>query len=186
MAKQTYPLGGNTRTETTIYGTGSTGFSSSGSSNESKTTNWRIHIQNVEIMYKRVTQYATLDGSPDFNYLDCAYTIECAREHIYLNASAGDMTQLQQLDLIGDDSSYGALGSSGVIRTQVAGVTRREVMDGDVESRTRANGTLVAGKQPGLYVSGFDSSANTNSTVLDMLVVAKADCPTFELNLLDL
>jgi hypothetical protein len=95
------------------------------------------------------------------------------------------MTQLQELDLI-SDSSAGALGTSGVIRTSIAGVTRREVRTGDTEVEVRRTGNVVCGKMPGAYTADFDVSANTNSTILDMLVTAKSNCPQFELNLIDL
>lgn len=185
MTRYKYPLGTKTAATKSIYGTGSTNFSTSGATSDNTTANWRVHLQSVEIMYKRVTQYKTLDGEVDFNYLDCNYTIEAAREHIYLNASAGDMTQLQELDLI-SDSSAGALGASGVIRTTIAGVTRREVRTGDTEVEVRRMGNIVCGKLPGAYTADFDVSGNTNSTVLDMLITAKQSCPQFELNLVDL
>ena len=162
--KYTYDLGTKSAADKGVYGTGSTQFSTSGSTSGNSTTNWRIHIQNVEVMYERVTQYKTTDGTVDFNYIDCNYTIEASREHIYLNASAGDMTQYQQL----------------------AGVTRREVRTGDSEVRVRQSGNVVAGKMPGAYDDYFDVSGNVNSTVLDILVAAKASCPQFELNLVDL
>jgi len=182
MTIQRYPLNATTKS---IYGTGSTEFATSGSTDANTTAEWRVHIQNIEVMYKRVTQYKTLDGTADFNYLDCNYTIDASREHIFLNASSGDMTQLQVLDLL-SDSHVGSLGNSGIIRTALAGVTRREVRIGDEESRTRQSGNLVVGKQPGLYVSSLDVSANTNSTILDILIGAKAGCPEFEINLVDL
>jgi len=183
--KYTYDLGTKSAADKGVYGTGSTQFSTSGSTSANSTANWRIHIQNVEVMYERVTQYKTTDGTVDFNYIDCNYTIEASREHIYLNASAGDMTQYQQLALISNDAS-GALGLSGVIRTKLAGVTRREVKTGDSEVRVRQSGNVIAGKMPGAYDDYFDVSGNVNSTVLDILVAAKASCPQFELNLVDL
>ena len=174
----------------TVYGGDATNFSTSGSTSGNLTTNWRIHIQNAEIMYNRVTQYKSLDGTADFNYLDCRVVLEASREHIYLNASAGDMTQLQTVQLISDASTGGyggaVLGSSGVIRTTLAGVTRREVRNGDEESTTRTEGSFVVGKFPGDFNSAFDTSGATNSTVLDMFMAAKPGCPDFELNLLDL
>ena len=161
------------------------GFSSSGTTSSNTTTEWRIHIQNVEIMYERVAQYKTLDGTVDFNYLDVAYTCNVAREHIYWNASAGDLQELQVLDLISDNAS-GALGTSGVIKTQVAGIRRREVRAGDVESNNRISGNIIADRQPGAYEVNFDTSANTNSTVLDILTAIKSSVPDFEINLVDL
>lgn len=177
-------------TSRSLYGGGSTNFSTSGSTSANASVNWRIHVQNVEIMYTRVTQYKTLDGNPEFNYLDCNIVLEANREHIFLNASAGDMTQLQSLELISDLSSSnpGAarLGLSGVVRTTIAGVTRREVRGGDVESTNRSQGNFIVGKFPGAYNESFDTSAATNSTVLDMLMSAKSSCPEFEISLLDL
>jgi len=183
--KYTYNLSTKSAADKGVYGTGSSQFSTSGSTSANSTTNWRIHIQNVEIMYERVTQYKTTDGTVDFNYIDCNYTMEASREHIYLNASAGDMTQYQQLSLISDDAS-GGLGLSGVIRTSLAGVVRREVRTGDEETRTRQSGNVAAGKMPGAYDSYFDVSGNVNSTIFDMLIAAQGSCREFELNLVDL
>jgi len=172
-------------TDPGLYGANTSQFSASGSSSADKTANWRVHIQNVEVMYTRETQYSTLDGTVDFNYLDCNYTIEATREHMYLNASAGDALQMQTLGLISDSAS-GALGLSGVIRTTLAGMTRREVIAGDEESVSRITGNLTANKIPGAYDAAYDTSANTNSSVLDILVAAKANCTNFELALVDL
>ena len=169
----------------TMYGSGSSFFSSSGTTSANETASWRVHIQNIEVMYVRKTQYKASDGTADFNYLDAAYTIEASREHIYLNASAGDMVQYQTLDLISDSSS-GGLGTSGVIRTRLAGMTRRVVKAGDAEANNRVNGNCVAGRMPGAYDDTFDVSANTNSTVLDLLVHSKSGCRQFEINLVNL
>lgn len=169
----------------TLYGGGSTQFSSSGTTSVNESASWRIHIQNIEVMYIRKTQYKASDGTADFNYLDAAYTIEASREHIYLNASSGGLVQYQTLDLISDSSS-GGLGTSGVIRTRLAGVTRRPVMTGDLEANNRVNGNCVTGRMPGAYDATFDVSANTNSTVLDLLVHSKQGCREFEINLIDL
>ena len=160
-------------------------LSTSGSTSANTTGNWRIHIQNVEIMYKRTTQYKTLDGTADFNYLDLNYTCDVAREHIYWDASSGDAMQKQTLDLISDSSS-GAMGVSGIIKTQLAGITRRLVRTGDVESQIRQSGNVVADKQPGVYNVSFDTNANTNSVILDVLTAVKTSVPEFELSLVNL
>jgi len=182
MTKYEYQLKG---ADKTIYGGGSTFFSSSGTTSGNESTNWRVHVQNIEVMYVRKTQYKASDGTADFNYLDTAYTIEASREHIYLNASSGDTVQYQTLDLISDSSS-GGLGTSGVIRTRLAGLTRRAVRAGDAEVNNRVNGNCITGRMPGAYDTNFDVSANTNSTVLDMLVHSKQNCQQFEINLVDL
>jgi|TARA_A100000172_G_scaffold41301_3_gene25206 hypothetical protein len=162
------------------------GFSTSGATSANATTNWRIHTQNVEIMYKRITQYKTLDGTADFNYLDVNYTVDIAREHLYWNASSGDALQTQTLNLISDLSTSGSLGGSGVIRTVNAGILRREVRDGDAESMTRLSGNLIVGKQPGSYDQSYDTSGNVNSTVLDMITGVKVAAPDFEISIVDL
>ena len=175
------PLQDNTK----ALGANGVDFSTSGSTSANLTTNWRVHVQNVEIMYKRLTQYKTLDGLVDFNYLDINYTVDVSREHMYWNAVSGDTLEMQTLALISDNAS-GALGLSGVIRTTTAGMTRREVRTGDVESINRVAGNLVVGKQPGAYDVTYDTSANTNSTVLDMIMGFKGRIPEFEVGLVDL
>jgi len=160
-------------------------LSTSGGPVEDKTANWRIHIQNVEVMYKRVTQYKTEDGTVDFNYLECSYIIEASREHIYANASGGNLYQMHQLDLQSNHAS-GGLGTSGVVRTTIAGVIRREAMTGDVEARTRGTGNVISGKFPYSYDPVLDTSTTANGTVFDICLAAKATCPEFELSLLDI
>ena len=188
MPRYAVPL--TTAATRSVYGGDATNFSTSGSTSANSSTNWRIHVQNVEIMYKRVTQYKTLDGTADFNYLDCNIVLDAAREHIFLNASAGDTTQLQKVELISDASTGGyggaVLGTSGVVRTTLAGLTRREVRNGDVEAQVRSEGNFIVGKFPGDFNTAFDTSSATNSTVLDMIMSAKASCPEFEISLLDL
>ncbi len=174
----------------TLYATPSQEFSTSGSQSGNTTTNWRIQIKNVEIMYKGVTQYKTFDCTSDFNYLDCHIIMEASREHIFLNASSGDALQYQTLELISDTSSANTngskLGTSGVIRTTLAGMTRRDVRNGDVESRTIGETNAIVGRMPGAFNTTFDTSGAVNSTVLDMLIAGKDKCPEFELSLVDL
>tara|TARA_A100001515_G_scaffold65547_1_gene51903 strand:- start:108 stop:659 length:552 start_codon:yes stop_codon:yes gene_type:complete len=178
------PIASNTKTFPTVGGEG-IGFSTSGTTSANTTANWRIHIQNVEIMYERVTQYKTTDGTVDFNYLDVAYTADVTREHIYWNAPSGDNLQRQTLTLVSDDAS-GSMGLSGVIKTEKAGIFRREVREGDVESQVRISGNVIADKQPGAYEKQFDTSGNTNSVILDILTGIKLTTPDYELNLVDL
>jgi len=168
----------------TAFGPG-LGLSTSGTTSDNTTGFWRIHIQNVEIMYVRTTQYKTTDGTADFNYLDLNYTCDVTREHIYWNASSGDLLQKQTLDLI-SDSSVGAMGLSGIVKTQRAGILRRIVRAGDVESQQRVAGNVIADKQPGLYNVSFDTSDNTNSVILDVLTAIKTSVNEFELALVKL
>ena len=167
-------------------GAGWTPISASGDGASGTTTDWRIHIQNVEVMYERKWAYDRTDGTVDFTYIDANVTMETAREHIFANYSGGEFYQMMNLDLISDDSASGGIGSSGVIRTQLAGMTRREVRGGDVESRTRINTNVVTGRQPGTYNGSFDTSATVNTNILDILIAAKESCPDFEINLVDL
>lgn len=171
---------------TKSFGSEQFGFSTSGSTSANTTANWRIHVQNVEIMYKRVQTYSTLNGEPDFNYLDCNISIGATNEHKYWNASAGDMMQLQTLELVSSGAASGSLGTSGVIRTSVAGLSRREVRAEDVEGRSHINANLIANRQPGTYASSFDLSSGTNSTIMDILLRSEARCPEFELDLVEL
>ena len=171
---------------TQSFGSNQLGFSTSGSTSANTTANWRIHVQNVEIMYKRIQTYSPTTGGADFNYLDCHVSIGASNEHKYWNASAGDMMQLQTLDLVSSGAASGSLGTSGVIRTSKAGLTRREVRADDVESRSYQNMNLIANRQPGTYASSFDLSGGTNSTIMDIILRAEAVCPEFELDLVSL
>mgnify|MGYP003640397379 FL=1 len=171
---------------TQSFGTNQLGFSTSGSTSANTTANWRIHVQNVEIMYKRVQTFSPTTGGADFNYLDCNVSIGATNEHKYWNASAGDMMQLQTLDLVSSGAASGSLGTSGVIRTSVAGLSRREVRGEDVEGRSHVNLNLIANRQPGTYASSFDLSSGTNSTIMDILLRAESSCTEFELDLVSL
>ena len=73
MTRYKYPLGTKTAATKSIYGTGSTNFSTSGATSDNTTANWRVHLQSVEIMYKRVTQYKTLDGEVDSEISNMKY-----------------------------------------------------------------------------------------------------------------
>ena len=170
-----------------LLGGGSTNFAASGENDSSgmTTQDWMIHIQNVEVMYQRETQYDSTDGSVDFNYLDTNYTMEASREHIYATFS-GAYYQPQKIDLISNSAS-GGLGTCGVIRTNELGYIRRAVRTGDVEQQQRKNGNVTACRFPGAYNAYFDTSDTAPGTIMDILVAAKGQgTDLFELNLLDL
>jgi len=173
-------------TYTNSFGTGNFNFSTSGTTSANTTANFRIHVQNVEIMYRRVQQYSPTTGEPDFNYLDCNVIMAATNEFKYWNASSGDMMQLHELELISSGAASGSFGTSGVIRTRTAGLTRREVRTEDVEGRSHVSLNLIANKQPGTYASSLDTSTGTNSSILDILLQAEGQCPEFELDLVDL
>ena len=163
-------------------------FAASGSTfdNSGITGDWRVHIQNIEIMYRRKTQYKPEDGTEDFNYIEASYTIETSREHIYATASGGDFFKPHVLELQ-SDSSTGGVGLSGTIRTQEVGFMRRLVQEDDVESQTRATASVNACRLPGAYNASFDTSTTVNGTIFDICQAAKQkSCPEFELAFLDL
>jgi len=169
-------------------GGGTNDFAASGSTGDTSglELDWRVHIQNIEIMYIRKTQYKPSDGTVDFNYIEANYTIECSREHIWITASGGDFFKPHILELK-SDSATGGLGLSGSIRTKHLGYFQREVRRGDVESQERGNDTMVACRLPGAYNAVFDTSTTVNSTIFDICEAAKSiSCPTFELAFLDL
>lgn len=172
------------------YGSNDTGsrWAASGSTNETSgiTGDWRVHIQNIEIMYRRKTQYKPEDGTEDFNYIEVNYTIEASREHLYITASGGDFFSPHTLELQ-SDSSTGGIGLSGTIRTQSKGYFQRLKRSGDVESQTRANGSVISCRMPGTYNASFDTSTTVNSSVFDICQAAKMNsCPEFELSFLEL
>ena len=163
-------------------------FAASGSTEDTSgiTGDWRVHIQNIEIMYRRKTQYKPEDGTEDFNYIEANYTIEASREHLYITASAGDFFKPHVLEMQ-SDSATGGVGLSGTIRTQAMGYFRRSVKLGDLESQTRATAAINACRLPGAYNASFDTSTTVNGTIFDICQAAKQNsCPEFELAFLDL
>jgi hypothetical protein len=162
----------------------------SGSSNTPSSTELWVHIQNFEIMYERTNQYKSLDGTPDFNYIDCNYIIEVAEETLYANASSGDYYQVHQFDLI-SDSPTGGLGTCGVVRTSQAGYVRRALQATDTTGKQRSTGNMITGKFPGQYTlaaasGAFDTSSTAGGTVFDMVLTASRDTDRFDLSLLEL
>ena len=165
-------------------------LSTSGSSNLPSSTELFVHIQNFELFYERVNQYKTLDGTPDFNYVDCNYIIEVSEESIYANVSGGDFYQEHTFDLI-SDSPTGGLGTCGVVKTLNAGYIRRAVQDMDSFGKQRQTGNMITGKFPGAYTlaaasGAFDTSTNAGATVFDMILTASRDTERFDLAMLDL
>mgnify|MGYP005813475129 CR=1 FL=1 len=160
---------------------------SSGTCDATTTTWWKNHIQTVEMMYTRKTQYDPTTGGAEFNYLDINFTCGTEDEHWYGNASTCDFLQYQSLSLISDSAS-GGFGLSGALRTVNAGVYRREVMTGDVEDITSINGNITGGKLPGVFVldGGFDSSDTTPGTVADLLLKIQTRAPEFEMWMVNL
>jgi len=162
-------------------------LASSGTCDATTTTWWKNHIQTVEMMYERKTQYDPTDGGAEFNYLDIAFTCGTEQEHWYGNASSCDFLQYQLLDLFSDSAS-GGFGLSGALRTSQAGVYRREVMTGDVEAVNSITGNIVGGKLPGVFIldGGFDSSDTTPGTVADLLLKVQTRAPNFEMWMVNL
>ena len=165
-------------------------ITASGSSSLASSTELFVHIQNFELFYERVNQYKTLDGTPDFNYLDCNYIIEVSEETLYANVSGGDYYQEHKFDLISDSPSNG-LGTCGVVKTLNAGYIRRAIQDTDTFGKQRSTGNMITGKFPGNYTlaaasGAFDTSTNAGATVFDMILTASRDADRFDLSLLDL
>ena len=159
----------------------------SGTSDTTQTTNWRQHIQTVEMMYERKHQYDPTDGGAEFNYLDINFTCGTEQEHFYANASGGDYLQYQVLDLL-TDSASGGFGLSGALRTTKAGVYRRELRTGDEEGINSITGNIIGGKLPGTFVldGGFDTSDTMPGTVVDLLLKIQAQAPNFEMWLINI
>ena len=165
-------------------------LTTSGSSSVPSSTELFVHIQNFEVFYERVNQYKTLDGTPDFNYLDCNYIIEVSEESLYANVSGGDYYQEHTFDMI-SDSPTGGLGTCGVVKTRNAGYIRRAVQDADTFGKQRQTGNLITGKFPGQYTlanasGAFDTSTNAGATVFDMILTASRDVDRFDLGMMDI
>ena len=169
------------------------------------TGNWYIHTQVCEIMYVRNNQYTTgngctraLNGAPvpyvDWNFLDANIRVH-TNDTVMYNATFSSCAQtLQRLVLVPSGSASGGFGIQGTVDTSQVGTFRRPV-------RTDAAGNILDptglcditynvtfDKAPGEYStsSGFDTSATRNASLFVVLSNMKAQCPTFDANLIAL
>jgi len=178
----------STQARNALWGRPNNQYASSGTDTcpSGLTADWRIHIQNIEIMYRRKTQYKPEDGTVDFNYIEANYTIEASREHLWITVSGCDFFKPHTLEL-NSDSTTGGIGLSGTIRTVDAGYFQRLVRADDYETQTRVNDNVWACRLPGAYNAAFDTSTTVNSTIFDICLAAKSkSCPEFELTFLKL
>ena len=152
---------------------------------------WYVHVQTVDIMYLRKNQYDTNTSStvsvPNAlsNYLDVHYTVQTIDE-VYEDASySGSLSQPHYLELLTAVGTSGGFGVCGVINTSSAGVIRRPVRKdaaGNILDTTGVcteSGNLVIDQMPGAYAQGFDTSAQVNANVLQMMGSVSVECPTF-------
>ena len=166
---------------------------------------WYVHIQTVDLMYMRNNQYnattsSTIDApAVESNYLDVRYNVQTIDEVYYgaffsgaTSSDGGDLYKLQTLELITTVGTSGGFGIKGVVNTSTAGYIRRAVRKDaagnilDTTGTCTQSGNVIIDQMPGEYDQNFDTSAQVNSNIMQVMGVVATECPTFKASLVDL
>ena len=183
---------------------GSENLTSSGNG-ASGVQDWYIHVQTVDVMYLRKNQYdsatSSTVGSPQgiSNYLEVHYTVQTTDE-IMQNAvfssttpsTGGELWENQTLELVTAVGTSGGFGVCGVVNTSSAGYIRRPARTNaagdflDPVGHCTKSGNLIVDQMPGEYDQSFDTSAQVNSCLTQIVGELPQRCPNFIATLVDL
>ena len=166
---------------------------------------WYVHIQTVDLMYMRNNQYNATASSTisapavESNYLDVRYNVQTIDEIYYgaffsgaTSSDGGDLYKPQTLELITTVGTSGGFGIKGVVNTSTVGYIRRKARKdaaGNILDPTgicTQSGNVIIDQMPGAYENTYDTSAQVNSNILQVMGVMATECPTFKASLVDL
>lgn len=166
---------------------------------------WYVHIQTVDLMYMRSNQYNATTSSTvtspavESNYLDVRYTVQTIDEVYYgaffsgsTSSDGGELYKPQTLELVTTVGTSGGFGIKGVVNTSTAGYIRRAVRKDaagnilDTTGTCTQSGNMIIDQMPGEYDQTFDTSAQVNSNIIQVMGVVATECPTFKASLVDL
>jgi len=166
---------------------------------------WYVHIQTVDLMYMRSNQYNATTSSTvtspavESNYLDVRYTVQTIDEVYYgaffsgaTSDDGGELYKPQTLELVTTVGTSGGFGIKGVVNTSTAGYIRRAVRKDaagnilDTTGTCTQSGNMIIDQMPGEYDQTFDTSAQVNSNIIQVMGVVATECPTFKASLVDL
>ena len=182
-------------TPTPIANIVTTDLNASGDTSACEFTDWYVHTQVINGMYKRVFVYdstptvgvnGVVSGAPTvaYNYLDVNYSVQVAEEKETASYCSGSY-QPQQLRII-SDSTVGGAGLSGTFTTSAVGYMRRKWnTTTDSEDLCNKNTNAIVGRMPGTYDTTFDTSATVGSVIAELLMNAEETCPAFIQNLVE-
>ena len=173
-----------------------TGYSTSGDSSGTTTQDTYVHTQSVDAKYNRVNQYnysaSTPYTSPTIvqSFLEISYTVQSNDEIIYNANFGGDLVSLQTLELVADVAS--GFGTQGVVNTSAMGIIRRAARkdaNGIILDPTGVcvkRGTINLDVSPGTFNGDYDTSANVNGILGQLINNLPTTCNTFSPTLVDL
>ena len=181
-----------------FFGDQGTNYASSGDNNGSGLTqDWYIHMQTLDAQYLRLNEYNLTTSSNQAvpavtnNYVRVNYTVHTTDEIVKSGNFLGDQIQLQTLELVAD-SSAGGFGNEGVLNTSGAGIIRRAALkDGngvilDPTGTCHQSGTVYLDSAPGSYDGTYDTSAQVNGILWQLIGKLPDSCETFAVSLVDL
>jgi len=175
---------------------GGTTYNSSGDSSGTTTQDTYVHTQSVDAKYNRVNQYnysaSTPFTTPSIvqSFLEISYTVQSNDEIIYNANFGGDLVSLQVLELVADASS--GFGTQGAVNTSAMGVIRRAARkdaNGIILDPTGVcvqTGTINLDVSPGTFNGDYDTSANVNGILGQLINNLPNTCSTFSPTLVDL
>ena len=178
------------------YSPGGTTYNSSGDSSGTTTQDTYVHTQSVDAKYNRVNQYNYSASTPYTtpaivqSFLEISYTVQSNDEIIYNANFGGDLVSLQTLELVSDVAS--GFGNQGVVNTSAMGVIRRAARkdaNGVILDPTGVcvqTGTINLDISPGTFNGDYDTSANVNGILGQLINNLPSTCSTFSPTLVDL
>jgi len=170
-------------------------LNASGDSDACEFSDWHVHTQVLNGMWKRVFVYdsqpvpsnqGVVSGAPlvAYSFLDVNYTVQVTEEKESASYCSG-LYQPQQL-IYFSDSTTGGMGLSGIFTTSAIGYTRRKwvkATDTAYNCQQTTNTTLA--KLPGQYNPTFDTSGTTGSHIANLLMNCESACSRFSQSLVD-
>ena len=159
---------------------------------------WYVHTQTVDMMYLRHNQYNSATSSTisapvaQSNYLEVAYTVTTSDEIWEDTTFSGELWQNQLLELNTAVGVSGGFGVCGTVNTSAAGYVRRPARKNsageilDPTGHCTKTGTVTIDQMPGAYNPSFDTSAQLNSNMMQMVNALPPQCETFITSLVDL
>ena len=178
------------------YNVGGGNFNGSGGTSGTTTDDWYVHTQSVDAQYERVNNYNYAASSPFTSptvlnsNLIFSYKVQTNDEIIYNGNFAGDQVQLQSLEIITDFAT--GFGTKGAVNTSSMGLIRRAARkdaNGNILDPTGVcitQGVINLDYAPGAYDSTYDTVANMNGIMGQLVNNLPNKCATFSPTLVDL
>jgi hypothetical protein len=194
MASQVIGSGGSGRGQRD-----DTNYASSGATSSITTQDWHIHTQSVDVRYNRVNDYDHAVSTPFISpsilgsHIDFEVTVKTNDEVVQNGTFAGDLVQLQTLEAVTNTAASSGFGTQGVINTSGVGIIRRAAEKSattgeiiDPVGTCSQTALITLDLTPGTFDGTYDTSANVNGIVSQLIHSLPDLCGTFSPTLVDL